>query len=351
MYFYASLSFISLVASVNSAYTPVRRADLVHARGDLVYLHRLHNRGHPNPSRHAQNGTKLDSHHATTHARPATAVKHNATSAGADVAQLHRFHNRAHAPPSGHVQNVTKLDTHDATITARPAGVKHNATSAHVPPPLPTHVQNAHSKPTLSKRHALLQGFGLGMGLMRKSITRDGPDLDAIIATLTLQRNDIMRNGDAMNTYAEQSRSPGFIATKVFQTGTAGCLGDLQATVTLFTGTFKSLGSKKGLANYDRGNVLETILKDVVNALKKTLESIDTLIYKIPALGPILGPIVYELKCLIDDLLNAIENLADLAINLRSTANLLDPLATDYASTCCSILSLSANCILSSLFP
>ncbi|TEB35041.1 hypothetical protein FA13DRAFT_1811588 [Coprinellus micaceus] len=75
------------------------------------------------------------------------------------------------------------------------------------------------------------------------------------------------------------------------------------------------LGSDKGLKNYDRTNDLETLLKNVVNFNKETLNSVDVLVYNLPFLGPILGPIVYEIKCLLDDVLNAVENLTDALIN------------------------------------
>ncbi|RDB28852.1 hypothetical protein Hypma_015509 [Hypsizygus marmoreus] len=74
-------------------------------------------------------------------------------------------------------------------------------------------------------------------------------------------------------------------------------------------------GADKGLANYDRTNDLETLLKDVVNLHKDTLKSVSILVYNIPILGPILGPIVYQLKCILDDLLDCVEDLTDAIIN------------------------------------
>lgn len=75
------------------------------------------------------------------------------------------------------------------------------------------------------------------------------------------------------------------------------------------------LGSDKGLKNYDRTNDLETLLKNLINFHKQTFNAVDVLVYNIPGLGPLLGPIVYEIKCLLDDALNAIENLTDALIN------------------------------------
>lgn len=48
--------------------------------------------------------------------------------------------------------------------------------------------------------------------------------------------------------------------------------------------------SDKGLAYYQEGEALETLMKNVVNATKDTLTATSILIDKIPGLGPVLGP-------------------------------------------------------------
>lgn len=55
-------------------------------------------------------------------------------------------------------------------------------------------------------------------------------------------------------------------------------------------GLLGDLGRDKGLANYDRSNDLETLLKHIVNLNKDTLSSVTDIVYEIPILGPILGP-------------------------------------------------------------
>ncbi|KAL0951172.1 hypothetical protein HGRIS_007903 [Hohenbuehelia grisea] len=73
---------------------------------------------------------------------------------------------------------------------------------------------------------------------------------------------------------------------------------------------FPQLTADKGLANYDRDNDVETMMKIFVNFNKDTLSSVTVLSSYLPG-GSILGPLVYELKCLLDDILNIIENAAD----------------------------------------
>ncbi|OJT12918.1 hypothetical protein TRAPUB_10483 [Trametes pubescens] len=82
-----------------------------------------------------------------------------------------------------------------------------------------------------------------------------------------------------------------------------------------FQNVLAQLGADKGLENYDRANELETLLKDLVNLSKDTLSYIDQLVYQIPVLGPLLGPVVYQIKCILDDVLNAVENLTDAILN------------------------------------
>jgi len=55
-------------------------------------------------------------------------------------------------------------------------------------------------------------------------------------------------------------------------------------------GILGDLGRDKGLANYDRDNDLETLLKDIVNLNKDTLSAVNDIVYEIPLLGSTLGP-------------------------------------------------------------
>lgn len=61
-------------------------------------------------------------------------------------------------------------------------------------------------------------------------------------------------------------------------------------TALVDTASSASGTSDKGLANYDRTNDLETLLKNLANLTKNVLSSIDALVYNLPVVGPILGP-------------------------------------------------------------
>ncbi|SJL05766.1 uncharacterized protein ARMOST_09102 [Armillaria ostoyae] len=71
----------------------------------------------------------------------------------------------------------------------------------------------------------------------------------------------------------------------------------------------------KGLGNYDRNDRLETTLKDVVNKTKDLLKVTAILVNNIPILGSTLGPIVYDLKCITEEILDATEDITDGLLN------------------------------------
>jgi len=74
-------------------------------------------------------------------------------------------------------------------------------------------------------------------------------------------------------------------------------------------------GKGKGLDNYDNTDDLEVFLKDLVNLNKSVLEETSKLARDVPILGPVLGPIVYDLKCTIDGILDLCEIILDGLLN------------------------------------
>ncbi|TFK57293.1 hypothetical protein OE88DRAFT_1650934 [Heliocybe sulcata] len=126
------------------------------------------------------------------------------------------------------------------------------------------------------------------------------------------------RNSDNLRSYASQSASRRE-DDGAFQQQCALELTSFHSNMQGFYTVLANIASdndlQKGLANYDRQNELETLLKNIVNLNKNTLNAITALVYNIPGLGPILGPIVYEIKCIIDAVLDATENLTDAIIN------------------------------------
>jgi len=101
---------------------------------------------------------------------------------------------------------------------------------------------------------------------------------------------------------------------------------------------------------YDNKDSIETLLKDTINFHKDVLSCFTDLVYVMPDLGPILGPsmsfssqenfsplftepcpAVYEVKCILDEILDLTENLADAIINA------LKCLISEYNKAICGI--------------
>lgn len=161
-----------------------------------------------------------------------------------------------------------------------------------------------------------------------------------------------------LESYAAQAKSRGNDAD--FQQQTKDELTSYQNNQQGFQRALAQMGggggSDKGLANYDKNNDLETLLKNFVNLNKDTLSDIDKLVYSIPGLGPILGPseclstpsrsppslltfmlVVYEVKCILDAILDALEDITDALLN--DLGPILEPVITDYQTESCRMAS------------
>ncbi|KAK1233573.1 hypothetical protein PQX77_003259 [Marasmius sp. AFHP31] len=79
--------------------------------------------------------------------------------------------------------------------------------------------------------------------------------------------------------------------------------------------SLRPMAAKYGHANYDRNSAIETVLKETIDYIKKLLHSLAVAIDRDCLLGPLLGPIVYQIKCIIDELLNGVENISDGCLN------------------------------------
>ncbi|KAI0365244.1 hypothetical protein BV20DRAFT_973430 [Pilatotrama ljubarskyi] len=145
--------------------------------------------------------------------------------------------------------------------------------------------------------------------------TRDDVDTSIldninILGNMYSQMNDHSR---VINEYASRSGTEG--NDPDFNQQAVSEVAAYQDGLLGFQALLAQLAADKGLANYDRTDELETLLKNLVNLTKNTLKAIDILVYNIPVFGPELGPIVYEIKCILDDVLDAVENLTDALIN------------------------------------
>lgn len=158
------------------------------------------------------------------------------------------------------------------------------------------------------------------------------------------------------------AKQPASARSENFQQESADELTGFHTNLLGFQNTLAELGADKGLANYDKSNDVETLLKNMINSVKYMLSDIDDLVYEIPGLGPTLGPstfcmlsvtrradptpsVVYEIKCILDEVLDAVENLTDAIIN--AITPLLQSLIGDASQTACnSGLALAGICLI-----
>ncbi|KAL5535539.1 hypothetical protein ACEPAF_3633 [Sanghuangporus sanghuang] len=139
-------------------------------------------------------------------------------------------------------------------------------------------------------------------------------DFNSLLEGLGGHRDDAVADSQELQNMASQSASRDE-NDSTFQQGAASRFSSFSSSTQGFSDLFGQLAADKGLANYDKDNSLEVMLKDVVNANKDALSAVTALVYNIPDLGPVLGPIVYEIKCIVDDLLDLTENLTDGILN------------------------------------
>ncbi|KAG0147012.1 hypothetical protein CROQUDRAFT_43585 [Cronartium quercuum f. sp. fusiforme G11] len=86
-------------------------------------------------------------------------------------------------------------------------------------------------------------------------------------------------------------------------------------TLTNIHNSLSYFSRDQGMANLDKSNEMEVALKNSINSLKYSMSDLNLMVYQVPALGPVLGPIVYQIKCILDDMLNGSENTADALLN------------------------------------
>ncbi|KAH9811407.1 secreted protein [Melampsora americana] len=95
-------------------------------------------------------------------------------------------------------------------------------------------------------------------------------------------------------------------------------------TLTNIHNSLSYFGRDKGMANLDKSNEMEVTLKNTINSMKNSMSDVNLMVYQVPALGPTLGPIVYQIKCILDDILNGSENTADALLTKLGIGKNLD---------------------------
>jgi len=176
-------------------------------------------------------------------------------------------------------------------------------------------------------------------------------DYDAMPATASPEKRqgdmNIMDNMGLMNGYSTKITQnaqtlnslaglPPAQRSADFNQEYTSAISDFHENFLGFQTILGELAADKGLANYNQNSDLETMLKNTVNACKYIMNDTYEMVNDIPGLGPTLGPIVYQIKCIVDEVLDATENITDAVMNdMENILPLLKALDGQAAQTAC----------------
>ncbi|BGP12435.1 hypothetical protein JCM10213_006999 [Rhodosporidiobolus nylandii] len=104
----------------------------------------------------------------------------------------------------------------------------------------------------------------------------------------------------------------------------------------------KPLAGDQGLDNFNRADPLQVAIRTINESAQNTLEAVNLIVFNIPVLGPVLGPILYDIKCILDDLLNIVQLQTDGLLN--ELQPLLSGLTQNYSNSVCDMIPSSSVC-------
>ncbi|GAA5922713.1 uncharacterized protein JCM15063_003400 [Sporobolomyces koalae] len=105
----------------------------------------------------------------------------------------------------------------------------------------------------------------------------------------------------------------------------------------------KPAAGDHGLDNFNRDDPVQVFFRTINESTQQTLESINLIVFYVPVLGPLLGPLVYDIKCILDNILDATQINVDGLLN-NLDLNGLKLLSSDYATSMCKMSPSLALC-------
>ncbi|KIJ68438.1 hypothetical protein HYDPIDRAFT_24715 [Hydnomerulius pinastri MD-312] len=220
-----------------------------------------------------------------------------------------------------------------------PVGIPHGGQAAAIPPPQgqpPQTPKGPRSKGKAPKGHAPkskapkgqparghppssgLPPQGQSQAMSPSRITGAKPPggaqkgAEQQIATLKQQHQAAAQSAAQFHQVATE---PNVQGNPAYQAQAANSLSEFHGNMLGAQQTFSELAAGKGQANFDPSSEVEVIMKDLANLNKQVLDDVVALVSKIPVLGPILAPIVQQIKCIIVDLIDDCTNFLDSVLN------------------------------------
>ncbi|GAA6059366.1 hypothetical protein JCM10212_003264 [Sporobolomyces blumeae] len=155
---------------------------------------------------------------------------------------------------------------------------------------------------------------------------------------------NIQKLAKQARTYDKKSRMGSKFQNSVYQElkayrGSAQSLPGLKE----LDEALKPLGPDQGLGNFNRDDPLQVLIRTLNESTQQTLESINLIVYYVPVLSPLLAAPLYDIKCIIDDVLNAAQYNADGLLNQLDLKG-LKLLSSEYATSMCKMAPSLAAC-------
>ncbi|KAH9985387.1 hypothetical protein BJV74DRAFT_573281 [Russula compacta] len=122
-------------------------------------------------------------------------------------------------------------------------------------------------------------------------------------------------NAQTLKAYSSQASASRQKGTPYFEQKCASTLTDFHTNSQGFTTTLRRIDAYNGRAHYNEYPI-ETLLKKFIDLHKDFLRDVTELIKCYPFLGPLLGPIVYDIKCILDGILDLTDDIIAASLKL-----------------------------------
>ncbi|GAA6002794.1 hypothetical protein JCM10207_007685 [Rhodosporidiobolus poonsookiae] len=173
--------------------------------------------------------------------------------------------------------------------------------------------------------------------------------LEAILGSLTTTSSSMNKHEQKIKSLAAQARKykktrkSSEFQNSVYQELKAyrGCAQSLPGLREI-DAALKPLAGDQGLDNFNRADPLQVAIRTVNESAQNTLEAVNLIVFNIPTLGAPLGILLYDIKCILDDLLNISQLHADGLLNELAPA--LRGLTMNYSNSICEMAPSLAVC-------
>ncbi|GAA5972704.1 hypothetical protein JCM11641_002984 [Rhodosporidiobolus odoratus] len=146
--------------------------------------------------------------------------------------------------------------------------------------------------------------------------------LDAILGSLNLGATQMTEHEKNIKTMAAKARK--YKKTRMssaFQDSVYRELKAYRGSAQSLPGlkeldaALRPLAGDQGLDNFNRDDPIQVAIRTINESAQNTLESINLIVFNLPVLGATLGPILYDIKCILEDLLNITQLQVDGLLN------------------------------------